>query len=173
MKNYKEKLAHITTFIFDFDGVLSDGKVLVTSSGDQLRVTDTKDGYAIQYALKQGFNICILSGGYSESMILRYKGFPKMDIFLQCENKIIKFQEYMKEKNLQKENIVYVGDDIPDYEVMQMAGLKACPADAATEILETADYISHRNGGNGCVRDIIEQTLRAQNKWLKDGAFHW
>ena len=93
MKNYKEKLAHITTFIFDFDGVLSDGKVLVTSSGDQLRVTDTKDGYAIQYALKQGFNVCILSGGYSESMILRYKGFPKMDIFLQCENKIIKFQK--------------------------------------------------------------------------------
>lgn len=173
MKNYKEKLNKITTFVFDFDGVLSNGKVLVTSDGDQLRMTDTKDGYAMQYALKQGYNVCIISGGYSESMILRYKGFNNIDIYLQCADKTITLKEYMDKKQLLAENIVYVGDDIPDYKVMLMAGLKVCPADATTEIQSIADYISIKNGGEGCVRDIIEQTLRAQDKWFKDNAFHW
>jgi 3-deoxy-D-manno-octulosonate 8-phosphate phosphatase (KDO 8-P phosphatase) len=173
MKNYKEKLKHITTFIFDFDGVLSNGKIIVTPNGDQLRMTDVKDGYAMQYALRQGYKVCIISGGYSESMRLRYQGFPKMDIFLNVSDKTKVFSKYLEDNNIQSEQVVYMGDDIPDYEVMQMAGLKACPADAAVEIRQTAHYISHCNGGCGCVRDIVEQTLRSQNKWFKENAFIW
>ena len=173
MKNYKEKLKNITTFIFDFDGVLSDGKVLVTTNGDQLRTTNCKDGYALQYAIKQGYRICIISGGYSETMRARFGGFPHIDVFLKVSDKTEVFNEYLKNNNIRPEQVAYMGDDIPDYEVMQLAGLKACPADAAIEIQQTVHYISHLKGGEGCVRDIIEQTLRAQNKWFKEGACIW
>ncbi|MDR1182261.1 MAG: HAD-IA family hydrolase [Bacteroidales bacterium] len=173
MKNYKEKLKDVTTFVFDFDGVLSAGKVIVMPDGDQLRFTDVKDGYAIQYALKQGYRICIISGGYSESMRLRYQGFSKIDIFLKVSDKIKVLSDYLKQNNIQVEQVVYMGDDIPDYEAMQLAGLKTCPADAAIEIQEISHYISPRKGGEGCVRDIIEQTLRAQNKWFKEGSCIW
>ena len=173
MKNYKEKLKDISTFIFDFDGVLSDGKVLVTSNGDQLRVTDAKDGYAIQYAIKQGYRVCIISGGYSETMRMRFSGFPFFDIFLKVADKVHAFSQYIENHNINPEHVMYMGDDIPDYEVMQMAGLRACPADASIEIQHISHYISHKNGGNGCVRDIIEQTLRSQDKWFKDGACVW
>ena len=173
MKNYKEKLKNITTFIFDFDGVLSDGRVLVTSNGDQLRVTNAKDGYAMQYAIKQGYKICIISGGYSETMRARFSGFPTMDIFLKVADKTKVFTEYLEKHNIKQEEVAYMGDDIPDYEVMQLAGLKVCPADAVVEIQNTSHYISHCKGGDGCVRDIIEQTLRAQDKWFKEGACIW
>jgi len=173
MKNYKEKLKHITTFVFDFDGVLSNGQVIVTPAGDQLRMTNVKDGYAMQYALRQGFRICIISGGYSESMRLRYQGFPQMDIFLNVPDKTKIFSQYLQKNNIQPEQTVYMGDDIPDYEVMQLAGLKVCPADACVEIQETSHYISHCRGGEGCVRDIIEQTLRCQGKWLLQDACIW
>ena len=173
MKNYKEKLKHITTFVFDFDGVLSNGKIIVMPDGDQLRITDVKDGYAMQYALRQGYRVCIISGGYSESMRLRYQGFPQMDIFLNVPDKTIVFSKYLEDNNIQAEQVIYVGDDIPDYEVMQLAGLKVCPADAAIEIQQTSHYISHCKGGEGCVRDIIEQTLRSQNQWFKENACIW
>ena len=173
MKNYKEKLKHISTFVFDFDGVLSTGKIIVMPDGDQLRMTDVKDGYAMQYALRQGYRVCIISGGYSESMRLRYQGFPQMDIFLNVPDKTKVFSEYLKNNNIPSEQVVYMGDDIPDYEVMQMAGLKACPSDASVEIQETAHYISHCKGGEGCVRDIIEQTLRYQGNWFKEEACIW
>jgi 3-deoxy-D-manno-octulosonate 8-phosphate phosphatase (KDO 8-P phosphatase) len=173
MKNYKERLKHITTFVFDFDGVLSTGKIIVMPNGDQLRITDVKDGYAMQYALRHGYRVCIISGGYSESMRLRYQGFPQMDIFLKVSDKTEVFVKYLEDNNIKPEEVLYMGDDIPDYEVMQLAGLKTCPADAVTEIRETSHYISHCGGGDGCVRDIIEQTLRAQNKWFKEGACIW
>jgi len=173
MKNYKEKLKHITTFVFDFDGVLSNGKIIVTPNGDQLRMTDVKDGYAMQYALRKGYRVVIISGGYSESMRLRYQGFPQMDIFLNVPDKTKVFTQYLEQHTIPSEQVVYVGDDIPDYEVMQLAGLKVCPADASVEIQETAHYISHCKGGEGCVRDIIEQTLRFQEKWFQDDACIW
>jgi 3-deoxy-D-manno-octulosonate 8-phosphate phosphatase (KDO 8-P phosphatase) len=172
--NYKEKLKHITTFVFDFDGVLSDGKIIVAPDGDQLRVTNVKDGYAMQYALRKGYRICIISGGYSESMRLRYLNFlPQVDVFLKVSDKTKVFTEYLTQHNISPEQVAYMGDDIPDYEVMQLAGLKTCPADAAVEIQETAHYISHRKGGEGCARDIIEQTLRCQDHWFKEDAFVW
>lgn len=173
MKNYKEKLKDITTFIFDFDGVLSDGRVLVTTNGDQLRVTNAKDGYAIQYAIKCGFRICIISGGYSETMRERFSSFPAFDIFLKVSDKTKVFTQYLEQHAINPEQVMYMGDDVPDYEVMQMAGLRACPADAVVEIQHISHYISHKKGGDGCVRDIIEQTLRAQDKWFKEGACVW
>lgn len=173
MEQYKDKLQKITTFIFDFDGVLSDGKVLVLPDGDQLRSTNVKDGYAIQYALRKGYNVTIISGGYSETMHLRYKSFPNIDIYLKVPDKVEKLKEYMAEKSLTSEQLLIMGDDIPDIRMMQMAALKCCPADAAEEVKAIADYISFQNGGNGAVRDVIEQTIKAQNRWMEDDACLW
>lgn len=173
MANYKAKLHDINTFIFDFDGVLSDGKVYVQRDGEQVRATDVKDGYAMQYALKRGYRIAIISGGYAESMRLRYEGFPGIEIFLSVSNKIELFKEYMAKNQLKPENILVMGDDIPDYKMMQMAGVKCCPADAAEEIKQLADYISIKPGGNGAVRDVIEQVLRLHGKWFDENACIW
>jgi len=173
MDNYREKLKKITTFIFDFDGVLSDGKVYVFPDGDQIRSTDTKDGYALHYALKQGYRIAIISGGYSESMKLRFQNYEGLEIYLKVFDKINKYEEYKKKYALQYDEIMYMGDDIPDYPVMQLSGVKCCPADASEEIKAIADYVSFKNGGAGCVRDVIEQTMKAQEKWMKKDAFIW
>ena len=173
MGNYKEKLHKIKAFIFDFDGVLSDGKVYVQRDGEMVRATNTKDGYALQYALRKGYRVAIISGGYAESMRLRYRDFPGMDIFLHVGNKIDLFHEYLKEHDLQPENVLVMGDDIPDYQMMQMAGVKCCPADAAIEIKHISDYISFQPGGYGCVRDVIEQTLRLQGRWFEEDACVW
>lgn len=168
MENYREKLKEITTFIFDFDGVLSDGKVWVLPDGDQLRATNVKDGYAIHYALKKGYNIAIISGGYSESMRLRYNNFPGIDIYLKVSNKIEKFNQYLAKKQISANQVLYMGDDIPDLEVMQLCGIRTCPANAVEEIKSKAHYISYQNGGEGCVRDVIEQTLKSQGMWAID-----
>ena len=173
MENFNEKLQKITTFIFDFDGVLSDGKILILPDGDQLRSTNAKDGYAIQYALRKGYNVAIISGGYSETMRLRYKNFPNIDIYLKVPDKVAKLKEYMAEKSLIAEQLLIMGDDIPDIKMMQMAALKCAPADAAEEVKEISDYVSFQNGGNGAVRDVIEQTLKAQSRWLEDDACLW
>jgi len=173
MENYKEKLHAIKAFIFDFDGVLSDGKVYVQRDGEMVRATNTKDGYALQYALRKGYRVAIISGGYSESMRLRYRDFPGMDIFLHVANKIDLFHEYLQKNDLQPENVLVMGDDIPDYQMMMMAGVKCCPADAAEEIKHISDYISFQPGGYGCVRDVIEQTLRLHGRWFEEDAYIW
>lgn len=173
MENYRTKLKDISTFIFDFDGVLSDGKIYVQPDGDMMRATDVKDGYALQYALRKGYHVAVISGGYSESMRLRYRDFHGMDIYLKVRDKVEAFKEYLKRYNLTPEEVMFVGDDIPDYKVMMMAGLKCCPANAAREIRDMADYVSACDGGRGCVRDVIEQTLKAQGKWFEDDACLW
>jgi len=173
MNNYREKLQQITTFIFDFDGVLSDGKIWVLPDGEQMRATNVKDGYAMQYALRKGFRIAIISGGTGESMRLRYQSFKGIDIFLRVSDKVAVFQEYIEKYRIHPEEVLYMGDDIPDYELMKICGLKSCPADACTEIKEIVEYISFANGGQGCVRDVIEQTLRAQNRWMESDASIW
>lgn len=173
MKNYKEKLKDITTFIFDFDGVLSDGKIYVLPDGEQMRATGAKDGYALQYALRKGYNVAVISGGIAESMRLRYKNFPGMEIYLRVHDKIQVLEEYLEKHHLSTEEILVMGDDIPDYKIMQRAKLKCCPADAAEEIKELADYVSDKNGGCGAVRDVIEQTLKLQGKWLDEDAYLW
>ncbi len=167
-ENYRQKLKKVTTFIFDFDGVLSDGKIYVLADGEQIRATNVKDGYAIQYALKMGYRVAVISGGISETMRLRFKNFPKMDVFLRISDKLPVFEEYCKNKNIKPEEVLYMGDDLPDFELMQHVGVKTCPADACEEIKALAEYISFQKGGEGCVRDVIEQTLKAQGKWANE-----
>jgi len=173
MSNYREKLERITAFIFDFDGVLSDGKIWVLPDGEQMRATNVKDGYAMQYALRKGYRIIIISGGIGESIRLRYQSFKGIEIFLKVSNKAAVFQEYIEKNDLNPEEVLYMGDDIPDCELMKICGLKCCPADACTEIKEIAEYISFADGGQGCVRDVIEQALRAQNRWMESDASIW
>jgi len=173
MKNYKAKLGKINTFIFDFDGVLSDGMVLLTEEGHYLRKTSVKDGYALQLAVKKGFRIIIISGAKAEGMHKRLYNLNIKDIFLGVENKLEKYKEVKEKYGFEDENVIYMGDDIPDYEVLKTVGVATCPADAATEIKEIADYISDKKGGEGCARDIIEQVMKLHKLWMNDDAYKW
>lgn len=168
MKNYKEKLKDITTFIFDYDGVMTTGEVLVDGNGIPLRSSDVKDGYALQLAVRLGYNVAVITGGYSVSIEKRMAMLGVKDVFVRSANKVEVLERYMKTNDLKPEQIVYMGDDLPDYPVMKIIGLPVCPADASPEIKDISLYISNRNGGRGAVRDIIEQVLKAQDKWMKD-----
>ncbi len=172
MTNYKEELINIKAFAFDVDGVFS-GNITLTESGEQLRTMNIKDGYAVQLAIKKGFPIAIITGGYSEGIRKRFEGLGVKDIYMRCDQKINEFQKFLTKYSLNPTNVVYMGDDLPDYEVMKIAGIAVCPSDAAYEIKEISKYISAINGGNGCVRDIIEQVLRSQGKWMNNDAFKW
>ena len=173
MKNYKALLKKINTFVFDYDGVFTNGTIILQNNGEPLRTSNVKDGYAIQLANKKGYRVVIISGGKSESMTNRFKLLKVNDVFLGVERKIEVFEKYLKDHNIEAENTVYMGDDIPDYEVMKKAGVACCPADAAEEIRSISHYISHQNGGEGCVRDIIEQVLKVQGKWMNEDAYMW
>jgi 3-deoxy-D-manno-octulosonate 8-phosphate phosphatase (KDO 8-P phosphatase) len=173
MTNYKELLQHINTFVFDYDGVLTEGLVMLTDKGEPLRTANVRDGYALQLAVKKGYRIAVISGGKSPSMYHRLASLGIKDVFLGVEHKIDIFEKYLEENNIKREEVVYMGDDIPDYHVMKKAGVSACPADAAEEILSISKYISPFKGGKGCVRDIIEQVLKLQKNWMDDDAFKW
>ena len=164
-KSYKEYLNDITTFIFDVDGVLTDGTVTVTTSGEMLRKMNIKDGYAIKTAVDNGFNICVISGGSNEGVRLRLEGLGVKDIYLGISDKVTTLTDYFKSRNLTKDQALYMGDDIPDLKVMQMVALPCCPQDAVQEIKAISNYVSHKNGGKGAVRDIIEQVMKVQGKW--------
>ena len=165
-KSYKEYLQHITTFIFDVDGVLTDGTITVTTDGEMLRTMNIKDGYALKTAVDRGYHVCIISGGSNQGVKLRLEGLGIKDIFLGTHHKTEVLSKYVKDNALKLENVLYMGDDIPDLNVMKTVGLTCCPQDAVPEIKEISKYISHKNGGKGCVRDVIEQVLKVQGKWL-------
>ena len=167
-KNYKAILPQIKTFIFDVDGVLTDGKVLVTTKGEMYRALDTKDGYAIKCAILQGYKIVIISGGTNEGIRDRFKALGISDIYLGAHHKLDPFQDLIDNYDLNPEEILFVGDDIPDIPVMGKVGISCCPADAVSDVKSIVNYISHKNGGQGCVREIIEQVLRVQGKWSLD-----
>ncbi len=167
-KSYKEYLQHITTFIFDVDGVLTDGTVLINTDGELLRTMNIKDGYALKTATMQGFNVCIISGGKNEGVRKRLAGLGIKDIYLGAHQKVQQLNEYLNNRNVKLENVLYMGDDIPDLPVMQMIGLPTCPQDAVAEVKEVSKYISFKKGGKGCVRDVIEQVLKVQGKWVSD-----
>ena len=173
MGNIKGKLKPIKAFILDVDGVLTDGKVITMPDGDQLRSMNIKDGYALQHAVKKGYHVSIISGGTSESVRLRLNGLGIKEVNLGCKNKISVFEELKSKFNLDREEILYMGDDIPDYKVMQAVGFAACPKDAADEIKSISHYISPKKGGEGCVRDLIEQVLRLHEKWFDEDGFEW
>lgn len=164
-KSYKEYLNQITTFIFDIDGVLTDGSVLVTTTGELLRSMNIKDGYALKTAVDKNYNICIISGGSNEGVKLRLEGLGIKDIYLGTHDKIKHLNEFLNKYNIKKENALYMGDDIPDLQVMKLVGLPCCPQDAVPEIKAISKYISHKEGGKGAVRDVIEQVLKVQGKW--------
>ena len=173
MKNYKAKLAPINTFVFDFDGVLSDGMVLLTEDGHYLRRTNVKDGYVMQLAVKKGYRVAIISGAKAEGMYHRLYGLNLSDVHLGVSNKLEVYNELKEKYNLKDENILYMGDDIPDHKVMRQAGVATCPADAAIEIKAISDYISDKKGGRGCARDIIEQVMKIHGKWMDEEAYEW
>lgn len=163
--SYKEIMPKINTFIFDIDGVLTDGKVHVFENGELVRQMNIKDGYALKTAVDQGYKVCIISGGSNEGVRIRLERLGLTDIYLGVHNKIEQLNELVDMYNLKLENILYMGDDIPDYPVMEKVGLPCCPKDAAPEIQNISKYISQKNGGKGCARDVIEQVLKVQGKW--------
>lgn len=172
MINYD--LQKIKAIVFDVDGVLSAETVQMDTNGQPIRTVNIKDGYAIQLAVKRGLHIAIMTGGHNEEIRSRYQYLGVKDIFLSCSMKIQTWGTFTKKYGLSDDEIIYMGDDIPDYEVMQRAGCPCCPADACHEIKNISTYVSERRGGYGCARDIIEQVLRAQGLWMLDAkAFGW
>ncbi len=172
MINYD--LTKIRAIIFDLDGVLSCETIPMDTDGNPMRTVNIKDGYAIQLAMKMGLRIAILSGCRIEAVRHRYEGLGMEDIFLGASVKIQIYEDFLKKYGLKDDEVMFMGDDIPDLEVMRRVGCPVCPADACTEVKEISIYVSQRNGGQGCGRDVIEQTLRAQGHWLKDErAFGW
>ncbi|NQX77455.1 HAD family hydrolase [Gilvibacter sp.] len=164
--SYKTKLAQITTFIFDVDGVLTDGKVLVTSSGELLRSMNIKDGFALKYAVDMGFNVAIISGGTNEGVRTRLEGLGIKQVYLGAHQKAQFLEAYCQEHQVSPEEIAYMGDDIPDIPVLRAVGLATCPQDAVPEVKAASEYISHKRGGEGCARDLIEQVLKVHTKWV-------
>ncbi|ACU59453.1 KdsC family phosphatase [Chitinophaga pinensis] len=158
----------ISTFVFDVDGVLTDGTVQLLPNGDQSRRMNIKDGYALQLAVKKGYRVVIISGGKSESVVSRLQGLGIKDIYTGVLDKQEKLQDYAFENDLKWEEILFMGDDIPDYRAMQLVGLPVCPADAAPEIKSICRYVSPVNGGFGCVREVIEKVLKLNDHWMMD-----
>ncbi len=163
--SYKKKLNHITTFVFDIDGVLTDGSVYITETGDLMRAMHTKDGFAVKVALKKGYKVAIISGARDANVITRLKYLGVKDIYIGIDDKLPVFENLLKKYNLSPVEVLYMGDDIPDIPLLKKAGLSAAPRDAVQEVLHTVDYISHKKGGKTCVRDVIEQVLRVQENW--------
>jgi len=172
MINYD--LTKIKAIVFDVDGVLSAETITLDTTGEPLRTVNIKDGYAIQLAMKMGLRIVILTGGNTYAVKVRYEHLGVEDIYMQCAVKINTYNDFIDKYGLKDEEVIYMGDDIPDYEVMKRCGCPCCPADACPDIKDISVYVSDRIGGHGCGRDVIEQVLRAQGKWLSDAkAFGW
>lgn len=164
-KSYKEIMPQINTFIFDVDGVLTNGFITITTNGELIRNMSVKDGYALKTAIDAGYNVCIISGGTNEGVRKRLEGLGIKDIYLGTHTKTIQLEDYFTKNNINPKNVLYMGDDIPDFPVMKLVGLPCCPKDAVSEIQNISKYISQKKGGTGCVRDVIEQVLKVQGKW--------
>ncbi|MDH6353909.1 3-deoxy-D-manno-octulosonate 8-phosphate phosphatase (KDO 8-P phosphatase) [Dysgonomonas sp. PH5-45] len=173
MSTINHDLTQIKAFIFDIDGVLSSSTITLSSDGEPMRTVNIKDGYAINLAVKSGYTVAIITGGNTPAIQKRFERLGVKHIYMKSAVKKLDFKDLIDKTGLKHEEIIYVGDDIPDYEVMQMVGLPVAPADAAPEIKAIAKYISHRNGGQGVGRDVIEQVLKAQGKWMTADAFGW
>jgi len=173
MSNFKEELSKVRAFIFDVDGVLSDAKIYLHPGNELMRSMNIKDGYAIQYAIRKGYPVCIITGGNFRAVEERFRNLGVTDFYLRSRNKINDFKDFLAKYNFGPENILYMGDDLPDYPVMKEIGFPTCPSDAVEEIKSISMYISDKPGGEGCVRDVIEQVLRLQGKWMEADAFTW
>jgi 3-deoxy-D-manno-octulosonate 8-phosphate phosphatase (KDO 8-P phosphatase) len=167
MSNYKNKLSSIKAFAFDVDGVFTDGTVLATDSGDLLRCHNAKDGFAVRMAILNDYPVAIITGGSSNSIINRFKlvGIEREDIYLGSHFKIPDFLDFCDRHKIRPDEVLFMGDDIPDIGILKECGLATCPADAVNEVKEISEYISSYPGGKGCVRDVIEQVLKIQERW--------
>lgn len=163
----------VTTFVFDVDGVLTDGSVLVTENGDMLRTMNIKDGFALQLAIQLGYNIAIITGGRSRGVVKRLEGLGIKDIFIGISDKLPCFESYLNDKDLSKEEVLYMGDDLPDLKVLENCGVACAPANACPEVLESADYVSQAVGGKGCVREVMEMVLRVRGDWTDRNTHYW
>lgn len=163
--NFKEKLRSVKCFVFDVDGVLTNGQLLVTHEGQLLRSMNIKDGYALQLAIKEGYEVIIISGAVSEGVVKRLNGLGIKEVYSGVPDKKQKLQEILNTHRLSSEQILYMGDDMPDVEVMQFCGVPCCPADAIQQVKKISIYTSEKKGGEGCVRDIVEQVLTLHGKW--------
>lgn len=174
MSGINYDLKKIKAFVFDVDGVLSPSTIPMSESGEPMRMVNIKDGYALQLAAKEGYKIAIITGGKTESVRYRYEALGIKDIYLGAGIKIEVFRKWISDRRLTSEEVIYMGDDVPDLECMKFAGLPCAPADACHEARQYASYISPAIGGYGCARDVIEQVLRANGDWIKnDKAFGW
>ena len=173
MSNFKEDLKKVKAFIFDVDGVFSSSEIMLHPSGELMRTMNIKDGFALQYTIKKGYPVAIITGGNSEAVKSRFQNLGIRDIYLKSGNKMDDFNDFICRHGLKAENVLYMGDDLPDYEVMKRVGFPTCPSDAVEEIKAISRYISDKPGGQGCVRDVIEQVLRLHGKWMEKDAFKW
>ncbi len=162
---YLNRLVDIKVFVLDLDGVLTDGTVYVSESGEQLRRMNIKDGYAIQLAIKKGYKIIVISGAGSTTVIKRLNGLGITDIHLAVKDKVAVLKNYLQENQLTFDQVAYIGDDIPDLACMQLVSVAVCPADAVQQVKAIAHYVSPVNGGAGCVRDFIEKVMTIRNDW--------
>lgn len=173
MSSINYDLTKIRAFIFDVDGVLSREVIPLHPDGDPMRTVNIKDGYALQLAVKKGYEVAIITGAYTEAVKIRFSRLGISRLYMRSAVKIHDYRDFLAKTGLKPEEILYAGDDIPDYEVMKAVGLPVAPADAAPEIKQIATYISLKNGGDGVARDVIEQTMKAQGLWMSDEAFGW
>ncbi len=165
MSNILQKFTPIKAFVFDVDGVLTNGNLIILPGGVMARTMNVKDGYALQLAVKKGYYVGIISGGNSAEVIERFALLGIKDVFMNITNKVASLDTFIKKYQLHKNEILFMGDDMPDIDVMQAVGLPCCPADAVSEVQAISTYVSPINGGNGCVRDVIEKVLKLNNNW--------
>lgn len=168
MGNFKEEIAQTEAIILDVDGVFTDGYIVPLADGDFLRAYNAKDGYSVAYAIKQGMKVFIITGGRGDTLKKRFEYLGVTELHMNVSDKITVMRDIMERHGLNPANVIFMGDDIPDLECMREVGIPVCPADSASEILDISVYVSEFSGGRGCVRDIVEQVLRAQDKWAKD-----
>ena len=168
MGNFKEDIARTEAFIFDVDGVMTDGGIIPTLDGDFIRRYNAKDGYALGYAVKMGYKVCIITGGRGKTLENRLRMLGINRYYTDCMDKITAMREYFADEGIDPAHAIYMGDDIPDLECMREVGIPVCPADAAAEVIEASRYASECRGGEGAVRDIVEQVLRARGDWAKN-----
>ncbi|MBP7274530.1 MAG: HAD-IIIA family hydrolase [Saprospiraceae bacterium] len=163
--NIFEKFTRVKAFVFDVDGVMTDSSLFVNEDGSLTKLMNVKDGFAIKKAIAEGYNICIITGGKSIGTAKRFHNLGVNHVFIAAEEKIPYFEDFLAETGLKKTEILYMGDDLPDYQIMKIVGVPTCPHDAVPEIIAISDYVSPFSGGKGCVRDVIEKVLKIQGKW--------
>lgn len=173
MAFFKEELTKVKAFVFDVDGVLSAATQILTPEGETVRTSNLKDGFALIYAVRIGYPVCVITGGKTIEVIKRCEKIGIKDLYAGSLRKLPGFYDFLEKNHLTADQVMYMGDDLPDYPVMKIAGVPVCPNDAAPEIKAISHYISDKNGGEGCVRDVLEQVMRAQGKWIDVEKMDW